>query len=168
MSARFTLRPAESRDRPALAQLLVAAVNRGDTSLSFLPPLPLADAERFWAEPHPLHFVAEQDGELAGTVELRLAWQPNAVHRAEVVKLIVDPRARRAGLGRALMQRCEDEALRRGRTLLILDTRGGDVSNDFYLALGWTRAGSIPGYVRERDGALRATVIYYKALTARG
>ena len=162
------IRPAEERDRPALARLLVAAVERNDTSLSFLAPLPLAHAERFWTEPHPVHFVAEQDGAVVGTVELKLAWQPNAIHRAEVVKLIIDPRVRRSGLGRALMQRCEEEALARGRTLLILDTREGDASNDFYLALGWTRAGSIPGYVRARDGQRRATVIYYKDLTARG
>ena len=158
------IRRATGADLPALARLLVEAVD-GGASLSFVAPLPLALAEEFWAEPHPLLFVAEVDGAVAGCVELKPAWQPNAQHRAEVVKLLVSTRARRCGVGRALMDRCEAEARALGRTLLVLDTREGDAANQFYLKLGWTRAGGIPRYCRASGSAgLAGNVIYFKEL----
>lgn len=162
MSLRVRL--AVEADRPALARLLVDVVEAG-ASVSYVAPLALEEAERFWARPHPLLFVAEQDGALLGCVELVPAWQPNAQHRAEVVKLLVSSRARRGGVGRALMQRCDEEARALRRTLLVLDTREGDPSNQFYQALGWTRAGGVPRYCTgAQPGTLAGNVIWFKEL----
>ena len=47
------VRRAQAGDRAALARLLVEVVEAG-ASLSFVAPLLLADAERFWAQTHPL------------------------------------------------------------------------------------------------------------------
>ena len=66
------------------------------------------------------------DGVLAGTVALAFASPQNQQHRAEVVKLLVHPGGRRSGLARRLMLRLEHEAAKAGRSLLVLDTRGGD------------------------------------------
>jgi ribosomal protein S18 acetylase RimI-like enzyme len=75
-------------------------------------------------------------------------------------------RARRAGIGRALMLALEDEARRRKRTTLVLDTRQGDPSERLYRSLGWQTAGVIPKYALNGEGGVDATVFYYKLLDA--
>src|SRR5436305_748002 len=75
----------------------------------------------------------------------------NQPHRAEVAKLLVHRRARRRGIGRALMIALEAEAARAQRPLLTLDTRRGDAAEQLYHALGWTRAGAIPDYALTTD-----------------
>ena len=99
-----------------------------------------------------------------GSAQLDLAMRANARHRAEVSKVMVHRRARRRGIGRALMLALEEHARRLGRTTLVLDTRQGDPSEALYRALGWTFAGAIPCYARSATGALDATALYYKLL----
>ena len=149
-----------------LTDLLIAVVAEG-ASVGFLPPLARADAQRYWSGvpgPDTVLLVAEREGRIVGTAQLHLAAQANARHRAEVAKVLVDPEARRQGIGRALMQWIEEAARQAGRTLLILDTRAGDVSNGLYRSLGYVEVGEIPRYARSADGQLAATVIYYKEL----
>jgi ribosomal protein S18 acetylase RimI-like enzyme len=80
------------------------------------------------------------------------------------MKVMVHRKARRRGLGCALMLAAEEEARRRGRTTLYLDTRRGDPAERLYLTTGWTYVGSIPRYARSADGTLDANAIYYKLL----
>lgn len=151
-----------------LAQLLVIVVEDG-ASVGFLPPLERREAEGYWLGvhgPHTLLWVAEDEGRVTGTVQLHLSPKPNGSHRAEVAKLLVHPHARRRGIGRRLMHHLEAAARRLGRTLLVLDTREGDPSNDLYLALGYQLAGRIPRYARSAGGKLDASLFYYKELTA--
>jgi len=61
----------------------------------------------------------------------------------------------------------EDEARAASKTLLVLDTREGDPSNDLYRALGYREAGRIPGWTREASGRLSTTVFWYKPLESR-
>jgi acetyltransferase len=79
---------------------------------------------------------------------------------------MVHRRARRQGVGRALMLAAEAEARRLGRSTLVLDTRHGDPSEILYRSLGWERAGEIPRYARSADGTLHATAFYFKLLEA--
>ncbi len=51
-----------------------------------------------------------------------------------------------------------------GRSLLVLDTRAGDVASHLYRQLGYLEAGQIPSFARNADGSLAATVIFYKPL----
>jgi ribosomal protein S18 acetylase RimI-like enzyme len=149
-----------------LGELLVAVVNEG-ASVGFLPPLDRAEAECYWSElfePGVLLMVAERDGQIVGSGQLHLALRANGSHRAEVAKLLVHPDARRQGLGRLLMHHLEAAAREAGRSLLVLDTREGDVSNELYRSLGYVEVGRIPRYARSADGQLDATVIYYKEL----
>ena len=150
-----------------LVEMLVAVVDDG-ASIGFLPPLARDEAERYWrGVPGPdVRLLVAEDGPggIVGTVQLQLAAKANATHRAEVAKLMVHPRARRRGLGRRLMERLEEVARRERRTLLVLDTREGDPSNELYRALGYVEVGRIPRYARNGDGGLDATVIYYKEL----
>jgi ribosomal protein S18 acetylase RimI-like enzyme len=62
------------------------------------------------------------------------------------------------------MLAAQDEARRRGRRTLVLDTRQGDPSEALYRSLGWTFAGTIPQYARSANGELHATALYYLLL----
>lgn len=50
-----------------------------------------------------LLLVAEAEGRIVGTVQLLLDQPPNQSHRADVAKMLVHRRARRRGIGEALM-----------------------------------------------------------------
>jgi acetyltransferase len=157
--------------RPALIALLHDAVDSG-ASIGFLPPVAEAESQAYWQAvgvalgEGSRVLLAARDGELGlvGSAQLELATRANARHRAEVSKVMVHRRARRRGIGRALMLALEEHARRLGRTTLVLDTREGDPSEALYRALGWTCAGAIPRYARSATGALDTTALYYKLL----
>lgn len=149
-----------------LADLLVAVVDDG-ASIGFLPPLAPSEAHAYWRgvlKPNTVLLLAEEHGAIIGSAQLHLEPRANGNHRAEVAKVMVSPLARRRGLGRSLMLRLEEIARRERRTLLVLDTRDGDPSNDLYRSMGYLEVGKIPGYARSASGNLHATVFYYKPL----
>jgi GNAT superfamily N-acetyltransferase len=78
--------------------------------------------------------------------------------------LLVHRRSRRTGLGTQLMYTIEDAARCAGFRLLTLDTKRGDAVEHVYRQLGWTPAGTIPGYALDPDGTPHDAVIFYKAL----
>jgi len=159
------------RQRASLVELLVDAVEHG-ASVNFVWPMTRAKAEAWWdgaltshARGERLIFAAEAAGRLDGTVQLILAPQENQAFRADIAKMLVHSRARRHGLGAALMQAAEDEARRIGRTLLTLDTETGSAGERLYARLGWVKFGEIPGYASHVDGRSRAAAsFFYKAL----
>ena len=168
------IEPATAQNLPEihddLVELLREVVNSGDT-VGFLPPLSTDEATAFWDEVREAlggggrrMLVARRAGRVVGTVQLDLAMQTNGQHRAEVIKLLVHRQARRQGLGRRLMDAIERVAQDEGRTLLVLDTRLGEPSEDFYASSGYQRAGIIPHYAQSADGTLHSTVLFYKEL----
>jgi GNAT superfamily N-acetyltransferase len=162
-------RPAPPADLDGLAALLVDAVDRG-AGVSFMRPLSIDAARDWWrqalesAHPRAVFLVARDDRGIAGTVQLHPAWAPNQPHRADVAKLIVHRRARRCGIGRALVDAIETHARDAGFTLLTLDTVRGDSAEALYAGAGWQRAGVIPDYALSPDGLLCDTVVFYKKL----
>ncbi|MBL0141714.1 MAG: GNAT family N-acetyltransferase [Betaproteobacteria bacterium] len=155
---------------PGLAGLLMDAVDSGG-SLGYWAPLGQPEALLYWrevmqgmVEESLALLVAEDAGEVVGTVQLVLSNRQNGSHRAEVRKLMVRTSHRGHGLGRALLSAAHVEAGYRGRTLLILDTRTGDVGEKLYESMGYTRAAQIPGYTIERDGTPHGTTFFYHVL----
>jgi len=155
-----------------LAEVLHAAVHAG-ASVSFVLPFSLEEARSFWREqvlPSVRRkarrvLVARVDGEIAGTVQLNLETPPNQPHRAEVVKLLVHPKARRQGVARALMTALEDSARAEGRWLLTLDTRTGDLAEPLYRSMGYVTVGVIPRYARNPHLTdFEGTTVMYKEL----
>ncbi|WP_433944957.1 N-acetyltransferase family protein [Paenibacillus sp. SN-8-1] len=158
-----TLEPAALEQ---LSELLVRVVE-GGASIGFLPPLEVEEADAYWKQvvgPEVKLWIAVHSDQIIGTVQLHLAGKKNASHRAEVAKLMVHPDSRRSGVARLLMKTLEETAQKEGRSLLVLDTREGDPSNDLYKSLGYIEAGRIPEFAQSAGGALDATVFYYKRI----
>lgn len=157
-------------DLRALGRLLSETVESGE-AVSFVSPFPPEAAEAWWrksidtAHPAAVFLVARDAGRIAGTVQLHPAWAPNQPHRAEVVKLMVDPRYRGVGLGRRLMEAIEAAARTAGLTLLTLDAKRGGAAERLYRRMGWTYVGAIPRFAVDPDGrTMHEAVIFYKEL----
>ena len=151
-----------------LIELLHDNLEHG-ASLGFVLPLLPEETQRYWVQVIDdiergvrVLLVARQASHIVGAVQLEPAAKRNAAHRAEVQKLLVHTRARRQGIGRALMQAIEAAALELGHTLLVLDTRKGNNAEQLYRQLGYIRAGEIPRYARSIDGRLIDTVFFYR------
>ena len=150
-----------------LAEVLADCV-AGGASVSFMSPLTKADATAYFrrvvaeVERGDTALVgARLDGRIVGTVQLGLDTPPNQPHRADVKKMLVHRSVRRGGIGAALMQAAEEEARRRGRTVLVLDTASDDAER-LYARNGWQRVGVIPDYALWPDGGLCATTFFWK------
>jgi len=153
-----------------LSDVLIDCVE-GGASVSFLLPMSRAKADAFWrtignsvARGERVVLAAEDDaGAIVGTVQVILAQPENQPHRGDLAKMLVHRRARRRGIGAALLAAAERTALSAGKTLLVLDTASGDAER-LYVRQGWQRCGEIPNYALWPDGTPCATTIYFKFL----
>lgn len=78
--------------------------------------------------------------------------------------MLVHRRARRRGLGSALMRAAEQMARDCGKTLLVLDAVTGSDAERLYARLGWVRVGTIPGYALLSHGGVWGTTLFYREL----
>jgi GNAT superfamily N-acetyltransferase len=155
-----------------LADVLIDCVE-GGASVSFMHPLTRERALAFWRgvafgveEGQRALLIAEDAQGICGTVQLIFDLPENQPHRADVAKMLVHRRARRQGLGAALMRAAEATARDFGKTLLVLDAvTGGDAAR-LYARLGWVRVGDIPGYALMPDGKPCSTTYFYRDLSA--
>ena len=161
---------------PALVHLLQACV-AGGASIGWPQTPDDATASAFWrgcadaaARGERGFWLALQDAadpaSVLGSTQLGLAGMPNGRHRAEVMKVMVHPQARRRGLASALLRHAEAQALARGRWLLVLDTLSGSDAERLYARLGWQLCGRIPDYAELADGRMAATTVMHKRLPA--
>jgi GNAT superfamily N-acetyltransferase len=166
------LHAVDDRQREELVSVLLDCVE-GGASVSFMHPLSRDRAELFWrrvaedvrAGARAL-VVAEDASGICGTVQLLLSQPENQPHRGDVAKMLVHRRARRQGLGAALMRAAEATARACGKTLLVLDTVTGGDAERLYQRLGWVRVGDIPGYALFPRGGLCSTTVFYRNLDA--
>jgi ribosomal protein S18 acetylase RimI-like enzyme len=160
-----------ARHLDAIAEILHASVHDG-ANVGFVLPFDLNQARAFWVQKIApglaantrIVLVAKVGEQVAGTVQLNLDTPPNQPHRADVSKLLVHPKYRMLGVGRALMQHVESYGLSAGRRLLTLDT-ATDIAENLYISLGYERAGHIPGYACEpNEERFVGTTIMYKVI----
>jgi acetyltransferase len=158
---------------PQLATLLLDAVADGH-SLGFINGLDQDQLDVYWrtvaddvGAGRRVLLAAERDGVLVGSAQLDLCAKPNGANRAEVQKVLVHCTARRKGIGTALMQALEIEALALRRGLLFLDTAVGSEAEALYQKSGYQRVGELPEYACTPNGRWHATAIYYKTLFTR-
>lgn len=158
-------------DLAGLCDVLVDCVE-GGASVSFMLPMTRAKAELFWrgvgesvARGERALVVAEDEHGIVGTAQAVWAGPENQPHRADVSKMLVHRRARRRGVGAAVLAAAEDAAREAGRTLLVLDTASAEAER-LYERGGWQRVGTIPKYALLPEGPFCGTVIFYKDLAA--
>jgi len=153
-----------------LSELLVACVADG-ASLTFLPPLSRDRAMQFWkataaavAAGTRVLLGAWLDGRLAGSLIIDFAVEENTPSAASLRTLMVDPRLRRRGIGRALMRRAEQAARAHGRHILTLDARAGSAAEALYRTESWVELGRIPRFEVDAERRPYDTVFFWKAL----
>ena len=162
----------EDREIEGLSDVLIDCVE-GGASVSFMLPMSRAKADAFWrsaaasvARGERVVLAAEDAaGTIVGTVQVILAQPENQPHRGDLAKMLVHRRARRRGIGGALLAAAERSALGAGKTLLVLDTASDDAER-LYVRQGWRRCGQIPNYALWPDGRPCATTYYFKFLEA--
>ena len=153
-----------------LAEVLIDCVE-GGASVSFMLPLPREKARAYWrgvaqsAARGERAVLAAVDplGTIVGTVQLILDLLENQPHRGDLAKMLVHRRARRGGVGAALLAAAEECAREEGRTLLVLDTASAEAAR-LYERHGWQSVGQVPGYALLPDGRPCATTFYFKTL----
>jgi GNAT superfamily N-acetyltransferase len=164
------LRSVSEAQLQALADVLIDCVE-GGASVGFMQPLSRAKANAFWREvaagvargERLCLAAADAAGAILGTVQIVFAQFENQPHRADIAKMLVHRRARRLGIGAALLAAAERAAASAGKTLLVLDTASGDAER-LYAKLGWQPCGIIPGFALLPGGGLCDTKFFYRAL----
>jgi GNAT superfamily N-acetyltransferase len=158
------------REIQGLSDVLIDCVE-GGASISFMLPMSRAKADTFWrdaaasvARGERVVLSAEDEtGSIVGTVQVILTQPENQPHRGDLAKMLVHRRARRRGIGAALLVAAERSALDAGKTLLVLDTASDDAER-LYARQGWQRCGQIPNYALLPDGRPCATTYFFKSL----
>jgi len=153
-----------------LHSLLADCIVSG-ASVGFLTPINDQEVKSYWESVESelesgtrKLFLAYDNDNVIGAVQLSLCAKANGAHRGEVEKLMVDTRARGKGVSKKLMSLMESTASKMGLSLLVLDTRLGDVASSLYRSIGYTEAGQIPQFARSSTGELEATVYFFKLL----
>ena len=159
------------REIRELSDVLIDCV-AGGASVSFMHPMTPAKADAFWrsaassAARSERKILAAYNGDetIVGTVQVVWAQPENQPLRADVAKMLVHRRARRLGIGAALLAAAERAALDAGKTLLVLDTVTDSDGYRLYSRQGWQRVGEIPDYALWPDGRLCPTTVFFKSL----
>jgi GNAT superfamily N-acetyltransferase len=143
----------------------------GGASIGFMLPLPRDRAQEFWSgvagavdRGERALLVAEDAEGICGTVHLILAQPDNQPHRADLTKMLVHSRARRRGLGAALMRAAETLAVDCGKTLLVLDAVTDGDAYRLYSRLGWQKVGDVPDFALWPEGGYCSTTYFYRML----
>ncbi len=163
------------REIRELGDVLIDCVE-GGASVSFMLPMTRAKADAFWSRVaasagrgERLVLVAEDGkGSIVGTVQVILDLPENQPHRGNVAKMLVHRKARRRGVGVALLAAAEKSAIGAGKTLLVLDTVTGGDAERLYARSGWQRCGEIPDYALWPGGGLCGTTVFFKSLAGGG
>jgi GNAT superfamily N-acetyltransferase len=164
-----SLRTLSECDIQGLSDVLIDCVE-GGASVSFMNPMSRAKAEAFWRNvatsaergERVIVIAEEANGSIVGTVQIVFATQENQPHRADVAKMLVHRRFRRAGIGAALLVAGEQAAFECGKRLLVLDTVTGADAERLYARYGWQRCGVIPEYAFWPDGRPCDTTVFFK------
>jgi GNAT superfamily N-acetyltransferase len=158
------------REIQGLCDVLIDCVE-GGAGVGFMLPMSRAKAEAYWhgvsasaSRGERLVLSAEDAaGSILGTIQVILNQPENQPHRGDIAKMLVSRRARRRGVGAALLAAAERAAQSAGKTLLVLDTASGDADR-LYRRQGWQPCGQIPNYALWPDGTPCATTIFFKSL----
>ena len=133
----IAIRAAEINDAAALAQLM-CELGYETTTAEMLQRL-----ESILSDARYRTFIAELDNQIAGMIgTLTLPSYEHNDAGGRILALVIFNRARRRGIGRALIATAEKDFVQRGIRRVALDTRlTRDDAHKFYESLGYERNG---------------------------
>ncbi|KAH8173093.1 acetyltransferase (GNAT) family protein [Sarocladium implicatum] len=162
-----------------LAGLHAGCITHDRTIATFLPPLNHEKLLTWWKErvdevskgTRVIYLLVNSGAggnakgqDLMGVVMLSMPFSETGRSRAVVEKLLVQQSHRGKGAARLLMSALEADAMRRGRSMLTLDTETGSNAERVYKKLGWTEVGRIPRFGINPDGEWKDETFFYKQL----
>lgn len=161
VTSALTIRDATDRDRDAVWEIFRATVAPGDAFV-YDPNTPRQEAEAYWFAKGTRTYVAEQDGKVAGSYILRPN-RPGLGDHVANAGFMVDPKARRSGIGRAMGEHALGEARRLGYRAMqfnfVISTNESAVR--LWQNLGFRIIGTLPGAFRHaRKGLVDAYVMF--------
>ncbi len=157
----LTIREATDRDRDAIWEIFRATVAPGDVFV-YDPNTPREEAEAYWFAKGTRTYVAEENGKVVGSYILRPN-RPGLGNHVSNAGFMVDPAARRHGVGRAMGEHALDEARRLGyrdmQFNFVISTNESAVR--LWQQLGFRIVGTLPGAFRHaRKGPVDAYVMF--------
>ena len=157
----MNIRPAIDADREAIWKIFQATVAPGD-SFVYHPDTPREEAMAYWFAKGTRTYVAESNGKIVGSYILR-ANRPGLGDHVANAGFMVDPAARRLGIGRAMGEHALEEARRLGyrdmQFNFVISTNESAVR--LWQQLGFRIVGTLPGAFRHaRKGSVDAYVMF--------
>lgn len=157
----LTIREATDADRDAIWNIFRATVAPGD-SFVYDPNTPREEAEAYWFAKGTRTYVAEHDGKVVGSYILRPN-RPGLGNHVANAGFMVDPAARRLGVGRAMGEHALEEARRLGYTAMQFNfvIASNESAVRLWQQLGFKIVGTLPGAFRHsRKGLVDAYVMF--------
>src|SRR3954453_5246694 len=157
----MNIRPAIELDRDAVWKIFHATIAPGDAFV-YDPNTPREEATAYWFAKGTRAYVAEQDGKVIGSYILRPN-RPGLGNHVSNAGFMVDPAARRLGVGRAMGEHALEEA--RGLGYRAMQFNFVIASNEsavrLWQSLGFKIVGTLPGAFRHaRKGLVDAYVMF--------
>lgn len=159
-----TIRSATAHDHEAIWKIFNAVVAPGDT-YCFDPATGRDEALAYWLAPANRCFVAESDGNVAGTYILKANHAGLGSHVANA-GFMVAPDARGAGVGRSMGAHALREARRLGFRAMqfnfVVSTNEPAVR--LWQALGFRIVGTLPGAFRHAQKGFVDAYVMFRSL----
>jgi len=161
LARQLTIRGADERDHDRVWQIFQATIAPGDAFV-YDPKTPREEAMAYWFANGTRTYVAEQDGRIVGSYILRPN-RPGLGNHVSNAGFMVDPTARRSGVGRAMGEHALNEARRLGYRAMqfnfVISTNESAVR--LWQSLGFRIIGTLPGAFRHaRKGLVDAYVMF--------
>ena len=157
----LTIREANDLDRDAVWEIFRATVAPGDVFV-YDPNTPREEAMAYWFANGTRTYVAEEQGKIVGSYILRDN-RPGLGNHVANAGFMVDPAARRSGIGRAMGEHALNEAGRLGYHSMqfnfVISTNESAVR--LWQQLGFKIVGTLPAAFRHaRKGLVDAYVMF--------
>ena len=157
----MNIRPAIDSDRDAVWKIFQATIAPGDAFV-YDPNTPREEAMAYWFAKGTRTYVAEDDGKIVGSYILRDN-RPGLGNHVSNAGFMVDPAARRSGIGRTMGEHALNEARRLGYRAMqfnfVISTN--ELAVRLWQHLGFKIVGTLPGAFRHaRKGLVDAYVMF--------
>lgn len=94
--------------------------------------------------------VAEVDGHVIGVIYMAFAQHPLETHICTLGDVVVNPGFQRMGIAHRLIEECKKYAVKKGKSMMKVSTRGGTTAETVYGKLGFIEYGRLPYGIMEQ------------------